>query len=210
MNMKKQLFITLCCMATLPIFGQNPEQLITQMISLLDKNALQANFTLALQEDMIDDPDIYRGTIRMKGNKFHLSMGDSEVYYDGTTQSVYNDEANELTITNPTADDLAGTNPLLILKQFKRRSNIEFYDKQQAKDSYIIVFYPKEQYSEIRKLIVTLRKDNTLPTKLVLEASRGNVTTLVLTNLKHNQTMDDKTFTITTTQYPNAIINDLR
>lgn len=197
-------------MATLPIFGQNPEQLITQMISLLDKNALQANFTLALQEDMIDDPDIYRGTIRMKGNKFHLSMGDSEVYYDGTTQSVYNDEANELTITNPTADDLAGTNPLLILKQFKRTSNIEFYDKQQAKDSYIIVFYPKEQYSEIRKLIVTLRKDNTLPTKLVLEASRGNVTTLVLTNLKHNQTMDDKTFTITTTQYPNAIINDLR
>ena len=180
------------------------------MISLLDKNALQANFTLALQEDMIDDPDIYRGTIRMKGNKFHLSMGDSEVYYDGTTQSVYNDEANELTITNPTADDLAGTNPLLILKQFKRTSNIEFYDKQQAKDSYIIVFYPKEQYSEIRKLIVTLRKDNTLPTKLVLEASRGNVTTLVLTNLKHNQTMDDKTFTITTTQYPNAIINDLR
>ncbi|MBO5960391.1 MAG: hypothetical protein J6P99_00885, partial [Paludibacteraceae bacterium] len=68
----------------------------------------------------------------------------------------------------------------------------------------------KDQYSEIRKLIVTLRKDNTLPTKLVLEASRGNVTTLVLTNLKHNQTMDDKTFTITTTQYPNAIINDLR
>lgn len=208
--MKKILFITLYCMAALPIFAQNPEQLITQMISMMDKNALQANFTLALQEDMIDDPDIYRGTIRMKGNKFHLSMGDNEVYYDGTTQAVYNDDANELTITHPTADDLAGTNPLLILKQFKRTSKIEFYDKQQSKDNYIIVFYPKELQSEIRKLIVTLRKDNTLPTKLVLEASRGNVTTLVLTNLKHNHPMDDKYFTISNTQYPNAIINDLR
>ena len=208
--MKKILFITLYCMAALPIFAQNPEQLITQMISLMDKNALQANFTLALQEDMIDDPDIYRGTIRMKGSKFHLSMGDNEVYYDGTTQAVYNDDTNELTITHPTADDLAGTNPLLILKQFKRTSKIEFYDKQQSKDNYIIVFYPKELQSEIRKLIVTLRKDNTLPTKLVLEASRGNVTTLVLTNLKHNQPMDDKYFTISNTQYPNAIINDLR
>ena len=137
-------------------------------------------------------------------------MGENEVYYDGTTQWVYSEENNELTISNPTSDDLAGTNPLLILKQFKRTCTLQFYDKERYKEGYVIVFYPKEEHSEIRKLIVTLRKDTTLPVKLVLEASRGNVTTLVLTNLQHNLTIDEKTFSVSSQQYPNSIINDLR
>jgi len=208
--MKKIFIITLFLQALVPIIGQTPDELITKMISLMDKNALQANFTLALQEDMIDDPDIYRGKVLMKGNKFHLTMGENEVYYDGTTQWVYSEENNELTISNPTSDDLAGTNPLLILKQFKRTCTLQFYDKERYKEGYVIVFYPKEEHSEIRKLIVTLRKDTTLPVKLVLEASRGNVTTLVLTNLQHNLTIDEKTFSVSSQQYPNSIINDLR
>lgn len=208
--MKKIFIITLFLQALVPIIGQTPDELITKMISLMDKNALQANFTLALQEDMIDDPDIYRGQVLMKGNKFHLTMGENEVYYDGTTQWVYSEENNELTISNPTSDDLAGTNPLLILKQFKRTCTLQFYDKESYKEGYVIVFYPKEEHSEIRKLIVTLRKDTTLPVKLVLEASRGNVTTLVLTNLQHNLTIDEKKFSVSSQQYPNSIINDLR
>ena len=208
--MKRLLTIGLYCLSVLGLTAQTPQDIINKMIQKMDNQALQANFVLALQEDMIGDPAIYRGQIMMKGNKFRLNMGDTEVHYDGNTQWVYSDETEELTLSTPTTDDLAGTNPLLILKQFKRNCNIEFYDKEQYKDGYIIVFYPKEEHSEVRKLLVTLRKDTGLPIKLVLEASRGNVTTLVLSNLKVNIPTTDTTFSISANKYPNAIINDLR
>lgn len=208
--MKKLLIIGIFWTLLLPIYGQNPADIITKMIEQMDKNAIESNFTLALQEDMIGDPAIYRGKVIMKGHKFHLSMGDTDVYYDGVTQWMYSEETEELSITTPTQDDLAGTNPLLILKQFKRSCNIAFYDKEQYKEGYVIAFYPKEEHSEIRKLLVTVRKDTTLPIKLVLEASRGNVTSLVLSNLKVNVPTTDSTFNVSATQYPNAIINDLR
>lgn len=208
--MKRILLIGIYCLSGLVLWAQKPEELITKMLQRMNQEALQANFVLALQEDMISDPAIYRGSILMKESKFHLTMADTEVYYDGSTQWVYSDDTEELTISHPTQDDLAGTNPLLILKRIKRSCNIDFYDKEQSKESYIIVFYPKEEPSEVRKILVTLRKDNHLPTKLVLEASRGNVTTLVLSQLKVNVPTTVTDFSVSATQYPNAIINDLR
>ena len=49
------------------------------------------------------------------GGKFALDLGDARVYYDGTTQWAYSVPDKEVSIINPTADELAAGNPAAIL-----------------------------------------------------------------------------------------------
>lgn len=209
MNKYKIFFALLLSLAFFNTNAQTPQALIEQMIAKLDKQAIDAKFVVGLQADRISDPDIYRGDILMKGSSFHLSMQGLQVFYDGTTQWAYQENSNEVSITTPTSEDLAGINPLAIIKQFKKRCNIEFYDKEKKEDSYIIVFYPKEEKSEINKLLVTINKKDMLPTKIVLEASQGNVTTLVLSSIELRTNIAPNSFD-GTNKFPQAIINDLR
>lgn len=209
MNRFKIFFALLLCLACFSTNAQTPQALIDQMIDKLDKQAIDAKFVVGLQADHISDPDIYRGNILMKGSSFHLSMQDLQVFYDGTTQWAYQESTNEVCITTPTSEDLAGINPLAMIKQFKKRCKIEFFDKEKKEGSYIIVFYPKEEKSDINKLLVTISKKDLLPTKLVLEASQGNVTTLVLSSLELRTNIPSSSFD-GTNKFPQAIINDLR
>lgn len=200
------ILLSLVCFST---NAQTPQALIEQMIAKLDKQVIAAKFVVGLQADRISDPDIYRGDILMKGSSFHLTMQGLQVFYDGTTQWAYQENNNEVSITNPTSEDLAGVNPLAMIKQLKKRCKIEFFDKEKKEGSHIIVFYPKEEKSEINKLLVTINKKDMLPTKIVLEASQGNVTTLVLSSLELRTDIASNSFD-GTNKFPQAIINDLR
>lgn len=211
--MKRFFAIYIVFFCSLIVYSQQPEQLVEQMMNKLEAAAIQADFVLGLQDDLLDDePQIYRGTILMQGSRFHLTMQGQgiEVFYDGNTQWAYAKSADELTITIPTADDLAGTNPLFMLRKLQKQCFLEFYTAETLVGCHMIAFYPKKEKSELRKLLVAINKSDLMPRKVILETSQSNITTLLLSNLKTNVKVTNESFSVNPKQYPNAFINDLR
>lgn len=58
-------------------------------------------------------------SLTMSGECFIMDLGDAQVYYDGTTQWAYNAADSEVTIIEPTDEELAATNPLRILQRLE-------------------------------------------------------------------------------------------
>lgn len=55
------------------------------------------------------------GSITLAGNCFSMDLGPDKILYDGETQWTYSAADNEVTIFNPTPEELALVNPLQLL-----------------------------------------------------------------------------------------------
>lgn len=60
------------------------------------------------------------GTLTMAADKFVVTLPGMAVYFDGTTQWAVAEADSEVTIVTPTADEIAGINPLAFVGGMKR------------------------------------------------------------------------------------------
>ena len=59
------------------------------------------------------------GVLLLKGEKFYLSNGTIESWYDGETQWSYVADTEEVNISHPTPEELQSINPYHILMRYK-------------------------------------------------------------------------------------------
>jgi outer membrane lipoprotein-sorting protein len=62
----------------------------------------------------------------LKGNRFVSQMQEMKVWFDGKTQWAYQKSGNEVTITEPSVQELVQTNPMAILGNYRNKCNIRF------------------------------------------------------------------------------------
>ena len=51
----------------------------------------------------------------VKGNQFYFDSEELSLWFNGTTQWVYFKKTREVNISTPTADELAQTNPMMVV-----------------------------------------------------------------------------------------------
>lgn len=107
--------------------------------------------------------------------KFALSMGDIKVYYDGKTQWAYSATDKEVTILNPTADELADGNPAAILSTLSSAFN----GSKLKGETYRLT--PIGQGSGIAEVTIAFPGTGTWPQSMSIVASGG---TLAISDLK--------------------------
>ena len=88
---------------------------LSSFLTNLETKTLQSDFTVTVAEE-VNAPMNYPGTITMSGNCFRLSMFSVDAAYDGKTMYMYSGDTDELTLSNPTDQELVETNPLLYAK----------------------------------------------------------------------------------------------
>ena len=104
--MRHFLFTLITLLATLTASGAIPARVKAAADKVNSAPALQVTFKA----------NGHPATMLLgDGGKFSLIMGDIKVYYDGKTQWAYSAADKEVTILNPTADELASGNPAAIL-----------------------------------------------------------------------------------------------
>lgn len=203
--MKKILFI-LFAVLPLVLFAQNDreaERRVKAVVSELKQSVYEGRFTLLYYNAQSETTDKQSGDLTIKGNKFRMTLGSNETKFDGRTQWVFVSEYNEVSITEPTTDELKEINPLAMIEHYVAKDKIS-----QGEDG-AINFYPTDpKSSEYFRIELSLDKMN-LPTRLVIHQKNGDKITLVWDSLNKTK-VDDAYFYFDVAKYPNVEVNDLR
>ena len=203
--MKKIIFI-LFAVLPLMLFAQNDreaERRVKEVVSELKQSSYEGKFTLLYYNAQSETTDKQSGDLTIKGNKFRMTLGANETKFDGRTQWVFVSEYNEVSITEPTKEELREINPLAMIEYYVNK------DKISQGDNGVINFYPIEpKGSEYFRIELRLNQLN-LPTRLVIHQKNGDKITLVWDSLNKTK-ISDSYFVFDVDKYPNVEINDLR
>jgi outer membrane lipoprotein-sorting protein len=116
---------------------------------------------------------------------------------------VYVSEYNEVSLTEPTAEELREVNPLAMIEHYVATDRIS------SNEDGTINFYPTQpKESEYFRVELRLNKTN-LPTRLTVYQTNGNRVTIYLEEFK-KISVDNSSFVFDITKYPNVEVNDLR
>ncbi len=207
--MKKIIIALLCivhCALCIDLFAQNDREAdrrVKVVVSELKQSAYEGRFTLLYYNAQSETTDKQSGDLTIKGNKFRMTLGANETKFDGRTQWVFVSEYNEVSITEPTKEELREINPLAMIEYYVSKDKIS-----QGEDG-AINFYPTDpKVSEYFRIELRLNKAN-LPTRLVIYQKNGDKITLVWDSLNKTKVNDDY-FVLDVAKYPNVEVNDLR
>ncbi len=203
--MKKILFILF---AVLPfvLFAQNDreaERRVKAVVSELKQSVYEGRFTLLYYNAQSETTDKQSGDLTIKGNKFRMTLGANETKFDGRTQWVFVSEYNEVSITEPTKEELREINPLAMIEYYVAKDKIS-----QGEDGAINFYPTTPKNSEYFRIELRLNKAN-LPARLVIHQKNGDKITLVWDSLNRTK-VSDEYFTFDVAKYPNVEVNDLR
>ena len=190
--------------------NQNAVKVLNNVVNVLQKNAIQTNFELAVKETSSAKMQKMNGTFLMQGNKFLVSTNDMKVYFDGKTQWSYVPDVNEVSITNPSEKELAETNPLALLQAYKNNSTVRYAANSNSKTTQTIELIPKAKISDFQKIMVVVNKANNYPQSIQMTDKKGMISTLLLSQFKTGIKTNNNTFVFITKNYKDIEINDLR
>jgi hypothetical protein len=203
--MKKIIFI-LFAILPLIMFAQNDkeaERRVKTVVSELKQSVYEGRFTLLYYNAQAETTDKQLGDLTIKGDKFRMTLGANETKFDGRTQWVFVSEYNEVSITEPTKEELQEINPLAMIEYYVSK------DKISQSDDGAINFYPTNpKESEYFRIELRLNKTN-LPSRLVIHQKNGDKITLIFDSLNKTKVSDD-CFVFDVVKYPNVEVNDLR
>lgn len=210
--MKLKLSIILFIISISGLTAQNnadAEKIINQLISSVKTNAIRTNFKLIVNEKNAVNSQSLTGTFTLKGSKFILDMGNAKVWFDGKTQWSYMSDDNEVSVTEPSQEELAATNPMAVIAGFKQKSVTKFA-RTQSVQNYVIELIPSQTKADFRKVEVQVNKSNGNLVSVKLTDKKGVISTLILTNYQKAGNVTDKSFAFDKSAYKGVIVNDLR
>ena len=180
--------------------------ILQSLFSTLEQKTLQSDFTITIADSPSPMPNsqplAYAGTLTMRDQRFALEFIGIEAAYDGETLYMYNEDAEELTLSTPTQEELIQTNPFLYAKALLPLCE---YAEKAVGDKTQITLTPRDQSLGINKFVLRLVTTTLLPLSAEIHESDGKVTTLRLNHPEYKN--ECPSFTI---EKPEAFINDLR
>jgi len=174
---------------------------LTSFLTNLETKTLHSDFTVTVSEE-VNAPMNYPGELTMCGRQFRLKMFNINAAYDGQTMYMYSPETDELTLTNPTEQELLETNPFLYAQALVPVCNVT---ERTSGDQTIITLTPKDQSIGINRFVLKIRTADLLP--LSAEIKEGKKTSVLK--------MKDPSFITGKQEYiltpdKNTFVNDMR
>ena len=150
------------------------------------------------------------GVLLLKGEKFYLSNGTIESWYDGETQWSYVADTEEVNVSNPTPEELQGINPYLILMRYKSDFNYSYKGEltKNGVKGHEVILRPKQ--SGGMDLIRVFISKAHQPLAMKVEQNGKTVSEINVTSFRTDQRLEDGMFRFNRSLYPNAEIIDLR
>ena len=172
----------------------------------------QASFTYTVENSQGKAMATKKGTVSMRGNKYHVSMSGLEIFSDGKTSWSYDKSANEVTVNGV---DLSG-NAMTPQKMFTNFYDKDFLyklngeKKQGGRTVQEIEMTPIDKTRPFHKVYVYVDKaNNTIYSAKFLEKT-GNRYTYTINSLKPSATVSESEFVFDQKKYPGVEVVDLR
>ena len=148
--------------------------IFSSFLTNLETKTLQSDFTITVAEE-VNAPMNYPGTLTMQGQLFRLSMFQIDAAYDGKTLYMYSPETDELTLTNPTEQELLESNPLLYAKAIVSVCNLTEKPSNDGQNT-IITLTPKDQSIGINRFVLRVRNSDLMPMQVEIKEGKKTST----------------------------------
>lgn len=201
----KRTFLTICAaLLTFCAFAaENATEILNQAAAkFAEAPSLSAAYTITTAHGK------YSGRISFSGDKFTMTSPQILTWYDGKTQWSYNKENNEVSVSEPTAQELGQINPFVIINNF--RDDFNASNLAAPKGFLKLELKAKDPKSDIAEAVVTLNEKTMMPTQIQLTTSDKQQVTILLTSVTTGQKYNIKAFQFHAPNYPGVQIVDLR
>ena len=172
--------------------------------------AVQAKFSLKIDNNAGKSLGSKAGTVYMKGSKYRISVTGQEIFSDGSNVWTYDKPSNEVTISkiDPTANTLT---PQKLFTNFYDKDflyKLNGLTKIGGKSFNEIELTPTDKTKAFFKILLDVDKNSIVSTKLFEKT--GNRYTYTTSSLVGNANIPDATFVFDAKKFPGAEIVDLR
>lgn len=148
-----------------------------------------------------------KGTIKLSGQKFNISLVDMTMWFNGETLWTYVKENQEVNVTNPTDAEIAKINPYAFVSMYKKGYKAEF-GKVETGVHHIVLKSTDDKKTFQQIDLRILKASNTLKS-VVLTTRRGTTLNIVVDSYKYIK-FADSTFVFDAKKYPGVDVIDLR
>lgn len=181
-------------------YGQTARQVLDKTAAALShKSGITASFTVkGAQGDS-------RGTISIKGRKFHVSTPEAIIWFDGKTQWAYIKKNDEVNVSTPTESQLQSLNPYNFIYLYKKGYS---YTLAKKGGNYEVHLTATDSKHAIREMYVTVNQKTHIPSQLRMKQSKG-WTTVDVSNF-NKASLPDGLFRFNSKDFPQAEVIDLR
>jgi outer membrane lipoprotein-sorting protein len=174
--------------------------------------AIQADFTLEVQDADGRSQGIKKGVVLMKGNKYKVDITGQEIYSDGTTIWTYDKSSNEVTITrlDPASNSLSPQKLFTNFydKDFLYKLNGE--QKLKGKTVQEIEMTPTDKTRNFHKIYLYVDKKSHLVSSGKMLDKNGNRYIYTINNLNGKAAINDASFVFDKSKHPGVEEIDLR
>ncbi len=172
--------------------------------------AVQAKFSLKIDNNTGKSLGAKSGTVYMKGSKYRISVTGQEIFSDGSNVWTYDKPSNEVTISkiDPTANTIT---PQKLFTDFYDKDflyKLNGLTKMAGKSFNEIELTPTDKTKAFFKILLYVDKNAIVSTKLFEKT--GNRYTYTTSSLVGNANIPDATFVFDAKKFPGAEIVDLR
>lgn len=197
------LFAIVCAvfMATSASAAETADQILAKCAQKVNNTpSISIKFVLSYDNNMLPC------NLVISKDKYHLSSKDMQVWYDGRTQWTYLIATQQLSITEPTPDELMESNPFAILNHYKK----SYTSKKANGKGLNIELTAKSKANSIQKAVVSINPKTYLPNKVTITLSNGKTLTASAGTVTEGKLLPSKTFKYDKVPYPAKEITDLR
>lgn len=194
-----------------PIDPKAKSMLDKAVASFDSKSGMAADFVITLENLRDSKKESFNGNLMLKGEMFKLNVNKVETYFDGTTQYVYMQDVNEVTISSPSKEDMKDINPLLLMKSYQEGYKMKYFGqlKENGKILEIIELYPNDLKSEYSIIRISLEKDSLKFYSIRLQGKNGVNTLFKITKME-SKNIADSAFSLDYKNKKNIEVIDLR
>ena len=173
-------------------------------------NSMKANFVLNLTGGKVKDTK--KGTLSLKGEKYHIVLGAQEIICDTKTTWTYNKDTKEVQITTPSQGDQSISPAKLLTNAYDKDYKYSYKGekKEQGKNCDFIELLPKDASKKISKVELYVDKATSMVSSVNTFDKNGNQTQYILSNLTQNPNIPDTYFAWDQKAHPGVEVVDLR
>jgi len=163
------------------------------------------NFSFTLNNPDLKINETTNGTLAVKGSKYHLKMGEQEIFCDGKNVVSYQKETNEALAQDIADMDSESITPQSIFMMYEKGFKIRYVKDatESGKKIAVIDLYPiepkKKDYSMITLFVDDVQQSIN---RAEIKAKNGSKYTYAVNKLEPNVAMADLAFTFDKAKYP--------
>lgn len=152
------------------------------------------------------------GTLTAQGRKFRLVTPAATMLFDGKTLYTYNKQSDEVTVSEPEADEVKDLDPTAVLTVYKQGYKIDKPEEgtRGGHRTALVKLYPENLDESFFKVEMLIDTDANMPLGITTFSKNGVTNRIDILAIETGQTFPAKEFTFSPDQFPGAEIVDIR